>query len=155
MHQSVIIPLIRSSEAEAAASTQRPSIDGALELVLGRRQLDGSIEAEIQICRAAVHEAKALATGNYRDRHSVLSVAEGIGECIALASIPLDQRPKPISTGIPSLDLDRRGGVIPGKGEGTWVLACSGKFAIAGPLRTHGTGSATPSYGKTPTATGR
>jgi hypothetical protein len=102
-----------------------------------------------------VHEAKALATGNYRDRHSVLSVAEGIGECIALASIPLDQRPKPISTGIPSLDLDRRGGVIPGKGEGTWVLACSGKFAIAGPLRTHGTGSATPSYGKTPTATGR
>jgi hypothetical protein len=151
----MIIPLIRSSEAEAAASTQRPSIDGALELVLGRRHLDGPIEAQFQICRAAVHEAKALTAGYLRDRHSVLSVAEGIGECITLASMPLDQRPKPISAGIPSLDLDRRGGVIPGKGEDTWVLACSGTFAIADPLRTHGTGSATPSYGKTPTATGR
>lgn len=75
--------------------------------MLGRRQLDGPIEAEIQICREAVHEAKALATGYFRHRHSVLAVAEGIGECIALASMPLGQRPKPISTGIPSLDLDR------------------------------------------------
>ena len=54
-----------------------------------------------------MHEAKALASGYFRDRHSVLAVAEGISECIALASMPLDQRPKPISTGIPSLDLDR------------------------------------------------
>jgi hypothetical protein len=49
----MIIPLIRSSEADAAASAQLPSIDGALELVLGCRHLDGPIEAEIQICRAA------------------------------------------------------------------------------------------------------
>lgn len=47
-----------------------------------------------------MHEAKALATGYFRDRHSVLAVAEGIGECIALASMPQDQRPKPISTGV-------------------------------------------------------
>jgi len=78
---------------------------GALHQLLERRQLDGAIEAEIQTCRAAVNEATSLTTGYFRDRHSVLSMAEGIGECIALASMPLDQRPKPISTGIPSLDL--------------------------------------------------
>jgi replicative DNA helicase len=61
-------------------------------------------------------------------------MADGIGECIALASMPLDQRPKPISTGIPSLDLDMRGGIIAGKGESTWVLAARsgiGKTTVA------------------------
>ena len=48
--------------------------------MLGRRHLDRPIEAEIQICRAAVREAKALTSGYFRNRHSVLSVAEGIGE---------------------------------------------------------------------------
>lgn len=107
---------------------------GALHQLLERRQLDGAIEAEIQTCRAAVNEATSLTTGYFRDRHSVLSMAEGIGECIALASMPLDQRPKPISTGIPSLDLDMRGGVIAGKGESTWVLAARsgiGKTTVA------------------------
>ena len=107
---------------------------GALHQLLERRQLDGAIEAEIQTCRSAVNEATSLTTGYFRDRHSVLSMAEGIGECIALASMPLDQRPKPISTGIPSLDLDMRGGVIAGKGESTWVLAARsgiGKTTVA------------------------
>ena len=107
---------------------------GALHQLLERRQLDGAIETEIQTCRSAVNEATSLTTGYFRDRHSVLSMAEGIGECIALASMPLDQRPKPISTGIPSLDLDMRGGVIAGKGESTWVLAARsgiGKTTVA------------------------
>ena len=107
---------------------------GALHQLLERRQLDGAIETEIQTCRSAVNEATSLTTGYFRDRYSVLSMAEGIGECIALASMPLDQRPKPISTGIPSLDLDMRGGVIAGKGESTWVLAARsgiGKTTVA------------------------
>ena len=107
---------------------------GALHQLLERRQLDGAIEAEIQTCRSAVNEATSLTTGYFRDRPSVLSMAEGISECIALASMPLDQRPKPISTGIPSLDLDMRGGVIAGKGESTWVLAARsgiGKTTVA------------------------
>jgi hypothetical protein len=112
----------------------RQVFSGALHQLLERRQLDGAIEAEIQTCRSAVNEATSLTTGYFRDRHSVLSMAEGIGECIALASMPLDQRPKPISTGIPSLDLDMRGGVIAGKGESTWVLAARsgiGKTTVA------------------------
>jgi hypothetical protein len=107
---------------------------GALHQLLARQQLDGPIEAEIQTCRAAVNEATSLTTGYFRDGRSVLSMADGIGECIALASMPLDQRPKPISTGIPSLDLDMRGGIIAGKGESTWVLAARsgiGKTTVA------------------------
>jgi hypothetical protein len=107
---------------------------GALHQLLEREQLDGPIEAEIQTCRAAVNESMALTTGYFRDRRSVLSIADGINECLALASMPLEQRPKPISTGIPSLDLDMRGGVIPGQGDSTWVLAARsgiGKTTVA------------------------
>ena len=81
-----------------------------------------------------MNEARALTTGYFRETHPVLSARDGISECLALASLPLDQRPKPISTGIPSLDLDMRGGVLPGKGEGTWVLAARsgvGKTTVA------------------------
>ena len=118
------------------AAKARQVFYGALDQLLQRQQLDGPIEAEIQSCRSAVNEATALTTGYFRDRRSVLSVADGIGECLALASMPLDQRPKPISTGIPSLDLDMRGGVIAGQGDSTWVLAARsgiGKttFAVA------------------------
>ncbi len=88
------------------AAKARQVFYGALEQLLQCQQLDGPIEAEIQTCRTAVNGATALTTGYCRDRRSVLSVADGIGECLALASMPLDQRPKPISTGIPSLDLD-------------------------------------------------
>jgi hypothetical protein len=96
---------------------------GALRTLLSRKTHAVSIEAELQLCREALNEARALTTGYYRDTRTVLRPRDGAAECIALAALPLDQRPKPISTGIPSLDLDMRGGVIPGKGESTWVLA--------------------------------
>ncbi|MBM5818341.1 MAG: helicase DnaB, partial [Cyanobacteria bacterium K_Offshore_surface_m2_239] len=107
---------------------------GALRTLISRKTTALSIEAELQYCRAALNEARALTTGYFRDTRSVLSMREGMAECIALASMPLDQRPKPVSTGIPSLDLDMRGGVLPGKGEGTWVLAARsgvGKTTVA------------------------
>lgn len=116
------------------AAKARQVFYGALRQLLAREHRDGPIEAEIQSARAAVNEAKALTTGHFRDRCSVLTIADGISECLALASMPLDQRPKPISTGIPSLDLDMRGGVIPGQGESTWVLAARsgiGKTTVA------------------------
>jgi hypothetical protein len=116
------------------AAKARQVFYGALRQLLAREHRDGPIEAEIQTARAAVNEARALTTGYFRDRSSVLSIADGIGECLALASMPLDQRPKPVSTGIPSLDLDMRGGIIPGQGESTWVLAARsgiGKTTVA------------------------
>ena len=57
------------------------------------------------------------------ETNRVCSEADARRECLALASLPAEQRPKPISTGIPSLDIDMRGGVIPGTGDSTWVLA--------------------------------
>ena len=116
------------------SSKARQVFYGALRQLLAREQRDSPIESEIQTCRAAVNEATALTTGYFRDGRSVLSIADGISECLALASMPLDQRPKPISTGIPSLDLDMRGGVIPGQGDSTWVLAARsgiGKTTVA------------------------
>jgi hypothetical protein len=112
----------------------RQILYGAIRTLLSRQHLDGPIETELQACRAAVNEARALTTGYFRETNPVLSARDGISECVALASMPLDQRPKPISTGIPSLDLDMRGGVLPGKGEGTWVLAARsgvGKTTVA------------------------
>ncbi|MFN7631085.1 MAG: DnaB-like helicase C-terminal domain-containing protein, partial [Cyanobacteriota bacterium] len=112
----------------------RQILYGAIETLLSRQHLDVPIETELLACRAALNEARALTTGYFRETVPVLSARDGISECVALASMPLDQRPKPISTGIPSLDLDMRGGVLPGKGEGTWVLAARsgiGKTTVA------------------------
>jgi hypothetical protein len=88
----------------------------------------------LQGFREALNEAQAIACGRLRQSQPVLSARQTAHLCVALASMPLDQRPKPISTGIPSLDLDMRGGVIAGKGEGTWVLAARsgiGKTTVA------------------------
>ena len=107
---------------------------GAIRSLLSRQQQDGPIQAELHTCRSALNEATALTTGYFRDTRSVLTPADAVREALALATLPLDQRPKPISTGIPSLDLDMRGGVLPGKGEGTWVLAARsgiGKTTVA------------------------
>ena len=94
----------------------------------------GCAASELQGFREALNEAQAIACGRLRQSQPVLSARQTAHLCVALASMPLDQRPKPISTGIPSLDLDMRGGVIPGKGEGTWVLAARsgiGKTTVA------------------------
>ncbi len=96
---------------------------GAMRALLGRERWDGPIQPEIQACRAAVNEALALTTGYFRDTRAVLTPADAVSEALALATAPLDQRPKPVSTGIPSLDLDMRGGVLPGTGDSVWVLA--------------------------------
>ena len=106
----------------------------AISRLLERRGRDRSIATELQECREALNEAQALANGRLRQSQPVLSARSTAHQCIALAALPLEERPKPISTGIPSLDLDMRGGVIPGQGEGTWVLAARsgiGKTTVA------------------------
>jgi hypothetical protein len=106
----------------------------AVERLIARRGRDHTIASELQGFREALNEAQAIACGRLRQSQPVLSARQTAHLCVALASMPLDQRPKPISTGIPSLDLDMRGGVIPGKGEGTWVLAARsgiGKTTVA------------------------
>ena len=106
----------------------------AISRLLERRGRDRSIAIELQECREALNEAQALANGRLRQSQPVLSARSTAHQCIALAALPLEERPKPISTGIPSLDLDMRGGVIPGQGEGTWVLAARsgiGKTTVA------------------------
>ena len=70
-----------------------------------------------------MNEATAITAGRHRQSFQVCTASDAGRECLALASLPADQRPKPISTGIPSLDIDMRGGVIPGTGDSTWVLA--------------------------------
>ena len=106
----------------------------AISRLLERRGRDRSIATELQECREALNEAQALANGRLRQSQPVLTARSTAHQCIALAALPLEERPKPISTGIPSLDLDMRGGVIPGQGEGTWVLAARsgiGKTTVA------------------------
>ena len=106
----------------------------AVERLLARRGRDRPIAAELQECRDALNEAQSLACGRLRQSQPVLSARHTAHQCLALASMPLELRPKPISTGIPSFDLDMRGGVIPGQGEGTWVLAARsgvGKTTVA------------------------
>jgi len=106
----------------------------AVDRLIARRGRDHTIASELQEFREALNEAQAIACGRLRQSQPVLSARQTAHLCVALASMPLDQRPKPISTGIPSLDLDMRGGVIPGKGEGTWVLVARsgiGKTTVA------------------------
>ena len=94
-----------------------------LRQLLAREQCDGGIDRELEHCRALLNEATAITAGRFRQGMQVCSEKDAARECVALASLPADQRPKPISTGIPSLDMDMRGGVLPGTGDSTWVLA--------------------------------
>jgi hypothetical protein len=94
-----------------------------LRQLLAREQCDGGIDAELERCRALLNDATAITAGRLRQSLQLCSPADAARECIALASLPLEQRPQPISTGIPSLDMDMRGGIVPGTGESTWVLA--------------------------------
>ncbi len=106
----------------------------ALRRLLGREQRDVAITAELEDCRRAVNAAMAITAGRFHSGEPALTCADAAGDCLALATTPERLRPKPISTGIPSLDLDMRGGVVPGQGESTWVLAARsgiGKTTVA------------------------
>ena len=105
-----------------------------LRRLLAREQSDGGIDAELESCRVLLNEATAITAGRFRQHIQICTYSDAASECVALASLPADQRPKPISTGIPSLDLDMRGGVLPGTGDSTWVLAARsgvGKTTVA------------------------
>jgi len=94
-----------------------------LRKLLAREQIDCGIDGELETCRQLLNEATAITAGRHRQSFQVCTASDAGRECLALASLPADQRPKPISTGIPSLDIDMRGGVIPGTCDSTWVLA--------------------------------
>lgn len=105
-----------------------------LRRLLAREQSDGGIDTELESCRVLLNEATAITAGRFRQSIQIYTSNDAASECIALASLPADQRPKPISTGIPSLDIDMRGGVLPGTGDSTWVLAARsgvGKTTVA------------------------
>ena len=105
-----------------------------LRRLLAREQIDGAIDAELESCRGLLNDATAITAGRFRQQLPLCSAADAAREGIALASLPAEQRPRPVSTGIPSLDLDMRGGILPGAGEGTWVLAARsgvGKTTVA------------------------
>lgn len=105
-----------------------------LRRLLAREQVDGGIDAELEHCRDLLNEATAITAGRMRQNLQLCTPTDAARECIALASLPAEQRPQPISTGIPSLDMDMRGGILPGTGESTWVLAARsgvGKTTVA------------------------
>jgi len=105
-----------------------------LQQLLARQGREGAIDAELEHCRALLNQATAITAGRSRQASQLCAAADAAREGLALASLPAEQRPKPISTGIPSLDLDMRGGVLPGAGESTWVLAARsgvGKTTVA------------------------
>lgn len=105
-----------------------------LRRLLAREQLDHGIDAELEHCRTLLNEATAITAGRFRQNLQICGATDAARECIALASLPAEQRPRPISTGIPSLDIDMRGGILPGTGESTWVLAARsgiGKTTVA------------------------
>ncbi|MCP9793579.1 DnaB-like helicase C-terminal domain-containing protein [Vulcanococcus limneticus] len=105
-----------------------------LRRLLAREQVDHGIDAELEHCRDLLNEATAITAGRFRRNLQLCSAVDAARECIALASLPAEQRPRPISTGIPSLDIDMRGGILPGTGESTWVLAARsgiGKTTVA------------------------
>ena len=106
----------------------------ALRRLLERERKDVAIAAELQDCRTALNQALAILAGRCRERRPVLNVGVEMAEHVALASSAPEDRPHPISTGIPSLDVDMRGGILPGQGEGLWVLAARsgiGKTSLA------------------------
>jgi hypothetical protein len=94
-----------------------------LRKLLAREQVDTLIDGELESCRELLNDATSITAGRYRQSFQVCKASDAGRKCLALASLPADRRPKPISTGIPSLDIDMRGGVIPGTGDSTWVLA--------------------------------
>ncbi|MEN9768030.1 MAG: Cyanophage [Cyanobacteriota bacterium] len=94
-----------------------------LRKLLAREEIDCSIDGELENCRQLLNSATSITAGRFRQNLQICSEADARRECLALASLPAEQRPKPISTGIPSLDIDMRGGVLPGTGDSTWVLA--------------------------------
>lgn len=105
-----------------------------LRRLLAREQVDGGIDGELERCRELLNEATAITAGRMRQSLQICSAADAVRECIALASLPAEQRPRPVSTGIPSLDIDMRGGILPGTGDSTWVLAARsgiGKTTVA------------------------
>jgi len=107
---------------------------GTLSRHTSRLRQDLPIETELHDCRRAINEAIAITAGRLRDIQPVLAPADAGQDCLEVAPIPLEERPRAISTGIPSLDLDMRGGVFPGQGEGTYVLAARsgiGKTTVA------------------------
>ncbi|MFM7676735.1 MAG: helicase DnaB, partial [Synechococcus sp.] len=105
-----------------------------LRRLLEREHSEGGIDAELEHCRQLLQEATAITAGRFRRSLQLCSAADAARESIASASLPAEQRPQPVSTGIPSLDLDMRGGILPGAGESTWVLAARsgvGKTTVA------------------------
>ncbi|WP_094592325.1 DnaB-like helicase C-terminal domain-containing protein [Vulcanococcus limneticus] len=105
-----------------------------LRQLLAREQVDSGIDGELERCRGLLNEATAITAGRFRQNLQICSAADAARECIALASLPAEQRPRPVSTGIPSLDIDMRGGILPGTGDSTWVLAARsgiGKTTVA------------------------
>jgi len=124
---SIACDLLQSGKA-------RQLFYGALRQLLDREHSDGPIEAELNSCRLALNDALAITAGRFRTPAPLCAAADAATGAVALATRPLDQRPIPISTGIPSLDLDIRGGVIAGAGESTYVLAARsgiGKTTLA------------------------
>ena len=106
----------------------------ALRLYGARLGKDVAIEAEMHACRQAINQAIAITAGRLRDIQPVLTPSDAGHDCLEVSGLPLEQRPRAISTGIPSLDLDMRGGIFPGQGEGTYVLAARsgiGKTTVA------------------------
>jgi hypothetical protein len=106
----------------------------ALRRLLAREHSDLPIGPELQECRRAVNEAIALSDGRFRRLSPSASARGDSADCVLWASEPIAERPSPISTGIPSFDVDMRGGILPGKGDGTWVIAARsgiGKTTVA------------------------
>ena len=105
-----------------------------LRRLLAREQRDICIDGELEACRTALNAAVSITSGRFHSRRSCGTAADAAAESLALAQMPLSERPQPISTGIPSFDLDMRGGIIPGQGEGTYVIAARsgvGKTTVA------------------------
>ena len=116
------------------AAKARQIFYGTLRYLLAREHLDVPIAGELETCRRALNAALALVTGQHRTHQGAPRLADDLNEILSLIATPLEDRPKPISTGIPSLDVDMRGGVIPGQGENLWVLAARsgiGKTTVA------------------------
>ncbi|MEB3183265.1 MAG: DnaB-like helicase C-terminal domain-containing protein [Cyanobacteriota bacterium] len=116
------------------AAKARQILYGTIRYLLAREHLDVPIGGELEFCRRSLNEALALVTGQHRQNLGAPRLADDLHELLLLATTPLEERPKPISTGIPSLDVDMRGGVIPGRGENLWVLAARsgvGKTTVA------------------------
>ncbi|MEB3351826.1 MAG: DnaB-like helicase C-terminal domain-containing protein [Cyanobacteriota bacterium] len=106
----------------------------ALRRLLEREQRDSPIDGELEQCRRTLNEALAITAGRFRTPEPLATATDAARGALALATLPAEQRPVPISTGIPSFDLDIRGGVIAGAGENTFVLAARsgiGKTTLA------------------------